>query len=32
MMVAACMSVAVQLASPWVPMYARLRPQRKKMV
>ncbi len=32
MMVAGCMSVAVQLASPWVPTYARLRPQRKKVV
>ena len=32
MMVAACMSVAVQLSSPWVPIYARLHPQRKKMV
>jgi hypothetical protein len=30
MMVAACMSVSVQLSSPWVPTYARLRPQRKK--
>ena len=32
MMVAACMSVTVQLSSPWVPIYARLRPQRKKVV
>jgi hypothetical protein len=32
MMVAACMSVAVQLSSPWVPIYARLRPQRKKVI
>ena len=32
MMVAACMSVSVQLSSPWVPIYARLRPQRKKVV
>jgi heme A synthase len=32
MMVAGCMSVAVQLASPWVPTYARLRPQRKKVI
>ena len=32
MMVAACMSVSVQLSSPWVPTYARLRPQRKKVV
>ena len=32
MMVAACMSVAVQLSSPWVPAYARLRPQRKKTI
>jgi serine/threonine protein kinase len=31
-MVAACMSVAVQLSSPWVPTYARLRPQRKTVV
>jgi hypothetical protein len=31
-MVAASMSVAVQLSSPWVPPYARLRPQRKKVV
>jgi len=32
MMVAACMSVAVQLSSPWVPIYDRLHPQRKKTV
>jgi hypothetical protein len=32
MMVAGSMSVSVQLASPWVPMYARLRPQRKKVI
>ncbi|MGO9114210.1 MAG: serine/threonine-protein kinase [Thermoguttaceae bacterium] len=32
MMVAACMSVTVQLSSPWIPTYARLRPQRKKIV
>ena len=32
MMVAACMSVSVQLSSPWVPTYARLRPQRKKVI
>jgi hypothetical protein len=32
MMVAACMSVSVQLASPWVPLYARLHPQRKKVI
>ena len=32
MMVAACMSVTVQLSSPWVPTYARLRPQRKKVI
>ena len=32
MMVAACMSVSVQLSSPWVPTYARLRPQRKTMI
>jgi hypothetical protein len=32
MMVAGCMSVTVQLSSPWVPTYARLRPQRKKVV
>jgi hypothetical protein len=32
MMVAGCMSVAVQLASPWVPTHARLRPQRKKVI
>ncbi len=32
MMVAACMSVSVQLSSPWVPPYARLRPQRKKVI
>ncbi len=32
MMVAGCMSVSVQLASPWVPTYARLRPQRKKVI
>ena len=32
MMVAACMSVSVQLSSPWVPIYARLRPQRKKVI
>ena len=32
MMVAACMSVTVQLSSPWVPIYARLRPQRKKVI
>jgi hypothetical protein len=32
MMVAACMSVGVQLSSPWVPTYARLRPQRKKVI
>ncbi len=32
MMVAGCMSVSVQLASPWVPTYARLKPQRKKMI
>ena len=31
-MVAACMSVSVQLSSPWVPTYARLRPQRKKVI
>ena len=31
-MVAACMSVSVQLSSPWVPIFARLRPQRKKVV
>ena len=31
-MVAVCMSVAVQLSSAWVPTYARLRPQRKKTV
>jgi hypothetical protein len=30
-MVAACMSVAVQISSPWVPLHARLRPQRKKV-
>jgi hypothetical protein len=29
MMVAGCMSVTVQLFSPWVPTYARLRAQRK---
>jgi hypothetical protein len=32
MMVAGCMSVSVQLASPWVPTYARLKPQRKRMI
>jgi hypothetical protein len=32
MMVAACMSVSVQLSSPWVPIYSRLHPQRKKVV
>jgi hypothetical protein len=32
MMVAGSMSVSVQLASPWVPMHARLRPQRKKVI
>jgi hypothetical protein len=32
MMVAGCMSVAVQLSSPWVPSHARLRPQRKKVI
>jgi hypothetical protein len=32
MMVAGCMSVTVQLSSPWVPTYARLRPQRKTMI
>jgi hypothetical protein len=32
MMIAACMSVTVQLSSPWVPVYARLRPQRKTKV
>ena len=32
MMVAACMSVSVQLSSPWVPIHARLRPQRKKII
>jgi hypothetical protein len=32
MMVAASMSITVQLASPWVPTYARLRPQRKKVL
>ena len=32
MMVAACMSVTVQLSSPWVPIYARLHSQRKKVV
>ena len=32
MMVAACMSVSVQLSSPWVPTHARLRPQRKRVV
>jgi hypothetical protein len=32
MMVAGCMSVSVQLASPWVPTHARLRPQRKKVI
>ncbi|MEI8374192.1 MAG: serine/threonine-protein kinase [Planctomycetota bacterium] len=32
MMVAGCMSVSVQLSSPWVPTYARLRPQRKTTV
>ena len=31
-MVAACMSVSVQLSSPWVPPYARLRPQRKTVI
>ena len=31
-MVAACMSVTVQLSSPWVPGHARLRPQRKKVI
>ena len=30
MMVAACMSVSVQLSSPWVPTYARLRPATEK--
>ena len=32
MMVAACMSVSIQLSSPWVPAFARLRPQRKKTI
>lgn len=32
MMVAGCISVSVQLSSPWVPTYARLRPQRKTTV
>ena len=32
MMVAGCMSVSVQLASPWVPAHARLKPQRKKVI
>ena len=32
MMAAGCISVSVQLASPWVPAYARLRPQRKKVI
>jgi uncharacterized membrane protein len=32
MMTAGCMSVAVQLASPWVPTYARLKPQRKRVI
>jgi hypothetical protein len=32
MMVAGCMSVSVQLASPWTPIHARLRPQRKKVI
>jgi hypothetical protein len=31
MMVAGCMSISVQLASPWVPTYARLKPQRKRV-
>jgi hypothetical protein len=31
-MVAACISVSVQLSSPWTPYYARLRPQRKTKV
>ena len=30
--VAACMSVAIQLSSPWVPTHARLRPQRKTII
>ncbi len=32
MMIAGCMSVSVQLASPWVPTHARLKPQRKKVI
>jgi len=32
MMVAGCMSVSVQLSSPWVPTCARLRPQRKTII